>query len=109
MKILIDAQLPPALAKMLCEQGADAVAVRDIGLRDASDSEIWHYALQNQAAIVTKDEEFIERSLTSQQAPVIIWLRIGKSTNRMLQQWVLPLWPEVVRRINAGDRVIEVR
>jgi len=94
---------------MLCEQGADAVAVRDIGLRDASDSEIWHYALQHQAAIVTKDEDFVERSLSSPQAPVIIWLRIGNSTNRVLQTWVLPLWPEILRRIDAGDRVIEVR
>jgi len=109
VKIIIDAQLPPALAKMLCEQGADAVAVRDIGLRDASDSEIWHYALQHQAAIVTKDEDFVERSLSSPQAPVIIWLRIGNSTNRVLQTWVLPLWPEILRRIDAGDRVIEVR
>ena len=109
MKIIIDAQLPPALAKMLCEQGVDAVAVRDIGLLDASDSEIWRYALQNEAAIVTKDEDFIERSLASRQIPVIIWLRIGNSTNRMLRQWVLPLWPDVVRRMEAGDRVIEVR
>lgn len=109
MKIIVDAQLPPALAKMLCEQGADADAVRDVGLLYASDSEIWHYALQNQAAIVTKDEDFIERSLASQQAPVIIWLRIGNSTNRMLQQWILPLWPDILRRMEAGDRVIEVR
>ena len=109
MKFIIDAQLPPGLAKMLCEQGADAVAVRDIGLRDASDSQIWQYALQNQAAIITKDEDFVERSLSSQQSPVIIWLRIGNSTNRMLQAWVLPHWPEILRRIGVGDRLIEVR
>jgi len=54
VKFIIDAQLPPGLAKMLCEQGANAVAVRDIGLRDASDSQIWQYALQNQAAIITQ-------------------------------------------------------
>jgi predicted nuclease of predicted toxin-antitoxin system len=109
VKIIIDAQLPPALATMLCEQGADAVAVRDIGLRNASDSTIWLYALKAQAAIVTKDEDFVARSLSSQESPVIIWLRIGNSTNRALQSWVLPLWPEILRRITAGDRLIEVR
>ena len=43
MKIWLDAQLPPALARWFQEQpwGIKAVAVRDIGMRDASDPEIF--------------------------------------------------------------------
>ena len=52
MKFIVDAQLPPALARLLRESGCDAFAVRDIGLREA-DAEIWRDAVQQQAAIIT--------------------------------------------------------
>ncbi|HEV3210129.1 MAG TPA: DUF5615 family PIN-like protein [Chthoniobacterales bacterium] len=49
MKFVVDAQLPPALARLLREAGCEA-----------NDAEIWRYALQQQAAIITKDEDFAE-------------------------------------------------
>jgi predicted nuclease of predicted toxin-antitoxin system len=109
VKFVIDAQLPPSLAAALRDLGCDAVAVRDIGLREAKDPVIWRYALQNQAAIITKDEDFAERCSSAEEAPVVIWLRIGNATNPDLLDWLLPLWPAVVLRIEAGDKLIEVR
>lgn len=109
MKLIVDAQLPPALAARLRQEGHDALAVREIGLREAKDSAIWQYALQNHAAILTKDEDFAERCLCSQNPPVVVWLRIGNATNPVLLDWFLPLLPAVIARIRAGDRFIEVR
>ena len=40
MRFLIDAQLPPALARLLASHGHVAEHVADIGLRDADDSRI---------------------------------------------------------------------
>lgn len=37
VRFLVDAQLPPDLARVLRENGFDAVAVREVGLRDAND------------------------------------------------------------------------
>ena len=88
MKLVVDAQLPPALAEALRQAGCDAVAVREIGLRDAKDAAIWQYALENNAAILTKDEDFAERCLRSEGPPVIIWLRIGNATNSVLLGWL---------------------
>jgi predicted nuclease of predicted toxin-antitoxin system len=105
---VVDAQLPPALARVLRDSSCDAVAVREIGLRDAMDSDIWHYAIQRQAAIITKDEDFAERCLYSQNQPVIVWLRIGNTSNQALLNWLIPLWAEIIRRIELGDRLIEV-
>jgi hypothetical protein len=51
VKFIVDAQLPPALARLLRESGCDAFAVREIGLREAN-AEIWRYAVQQQAAII---------------------------------------------------------
>ena len=109
MKLVVDAQLPPSLAAALRQAGCDAVAIREIGLREAKDSAIWQYARENNAAILTKDEDFAERCLCSQNPPVVIWLRIGNATNPVLLGWFLPLLPAVLTRIQTGDKLIEVR
>ena len=109
MKFLVDAQLPPALARALREAGYDVQAVRELGLREAEDDAIWDYALANQAVIVTKDQDFADRLLSGGTAPIIVWLRIGNTSNRALLTWLLPLWPDILSRIQSGDTLIEVR
>ena len=109
MKFLVDAQLPPVLARALREAGYDVQAVRELGLREAEDDAIWDYALANQAVIVTKDQDFADRLLSSRTVPIIVWLRIGNTSNRALLTWLLPLWPDILSRIQSGDKLIEVR
>lgn len=46
MKFLVDAQLPPALTRFLVSLGEDAIHVLDAGLLEATDSEIWDFAIQ---------------------------------------------------------------
>lgn len=108
MKFIIDAQLPPALARALRALGFQAFAVRELGLRDATDAQLWNYALQHGAAIVTKDEDFAQRCLYSQVQPVIVWFRVGNSSNPALLRRVMPLWPIIMQRIERGDCLIEV-
>lgn len=62
MTFLVDAQLPPALARWLSGQGHEAHHVEDVGLRDADDGPIWAHALSVGAVILTKDEDFAERA-----------------------------------------------
>ncbi|MBU3061377.1 DUF5615 family PIN-like protein [Nocardia sp. NEAU-G5] len=45
MKFLIDAQLPPALARAITSEGHEAVHVRDVDLTSASDHAVWDEAL----------------------------------------------------------------
>ncbi len=59
MRFLIDAQLPPALARWLRAQGHEAKAVREVGLREAADSAIWAFAEQGAWIVVTKDDDFV--------------------------------------------------
>lgn len=46
MRFLVDAQLPPALARWLVAEGHAAEHVADKGLGAASDAEIWEHALR---------------------------------------------------------------
>ncbi len=109
MKFLVDAQLPPALARWLVAQGSEAQHVEELGLRDAEDREIWTEAMKLNAIIVTKDEDFAVRAGREPFSPVIVWLRIGNATNRVLLQWLEPRWGQVVTLLTAGHRLIEVR
>lgn len=69
MTFLVDAQLPPTLAGWLTQQGHTAQHVNDIGLREAEDTEIWNQALSTGAIVVTKDEDFAERTARTTGGP----------------------------------------
>jgi len=109
MRWIVDAQLPPALARMLAEHGHTAEHLVDVGLRHSSDETIWDYAEEHAAVIVTKDEDFPNRALIESSHPAIVWLRIGNCSRRALLQWFEPLLPDIVSRIESGETLIEIR
>lgn len=109
MRFLVDAQLPPALARMITRAGHTAEHVVDLGMLDADDSPIWDYALQHGAVIVTKDEDFPHRSGQSATVPAIVWLRIGNASRRALLEWLEPLLPRIEAQLEQGEKLIEVR
>ncbi len=109
MKFLIDAQLPPALAQWLREAGHEARAAREVGLREAEDSAIWRHAQAQNLVIFSKDEDFARRAQTGATGPVIVWLRVGNTSNAALRAWLVPQLPELVRLIGQGGRLVEVR
>ncbi|MCU0788283.1 MAG: DUF5615 family PIN-like protein [Verrucomicrobia bacterium] len=109
MKFIVDAQLPPALALWLREAGHDAQAVREVGLREADDSEIWNHALTVGAALITKDEDFQMRGQQTEAGPVIVWLRVGNTSNDALRHWFMPQLPQICAWIEQGVRMLEIR
>ena len=58
MRFLVDANLSPDVARLLTAAGHDAVAVRDLGLRNAADDEILDRALIEDRVIVSHDTDF---------------------------------------------------
>ncbi|MFT3821498.1 MAG: DUF5615 family PIN-like protein [Rubrivivax sp.] len=109
MRFLVDAQLPPALASWLGEKGHSASAVRDVGLRDSDDGSIWNFATAGGWTVMTKDEDFVARCLSMPGAPAVVWLRTGNCTNVALYSWLEPLLAALVARLQAGDRLVELR
>lgn len=109
MRFLIDNQLPPALARFIeTELGCEAKHVAEMGLRDASDAEVWQYASANGFALVSKDEDFTHMVLKSSNA-CLIWLRVGNCRRTFLLDLFRRLWPDVLERLESGDRLIEIR
>lgn len=70
MRFLVDAQLPPALARRLESLGHRAEHVADQRMASASDNTIREYAAGVGAVIVTKDEDFAIRRLLTGGLPL---------------------------------------
>lgn len=108
MRFLVDAQLPPALARMLVTRGLEAEHVHDVGLGRADDAAVWRYAVERQAVILTKDEDFASLITLQPDGPAIVWIRIGNTGRQALLQWFEPLLPAIVEALDRGEKLIEV-
>jgi len=108
MRFLVDAQLPPALARHLAELGHEADHVADRQMMAASDREIWDYALAVDAAIVTKDEDFARRRALAGHGPRVVWVRIRNTRRRELLVWFDAVLPALIAAVERGERLIEL-
>ena len=110
MTLWLDAQLPPALARWIGEQawGVEAVPVREIGLRDASDPEIFRRARVANAVVMTKDRDFIRLLDEQGPPPQVIWLRLGNSSNAALQQVLTTTLPQALELLRSGEPWVEI-
>lgn len=85
MKLLFDQNLAPRLPRLLADLYAKNVHVRNIGLRDASDEDIWEYAKQRGYVIVSKNSDFQQRSLLRGYPPKFVWLRVGNCSVKTIE------------------------
>lgn len=109
MKFLVDNQLPPALARLLRDElGSEAIHVTEIGMRDASDEEIWKHANTEGLIVVSKDEDFTTMVLRPGGAG-LLWVRVGNCRRIFLLDVFRRVWNRVVERLKIGDRFIEIR
>ena len=111
MILWLDAQLSPALASWITAQFApiQAVPVRELGLRDADDREIFAQARSAGAVVMTKDRGFLHLLFEQGPPPQVIWLRVGNSSNQALQAVLLSTLEQAVASLGEGEPWIEVR
>jgi len=107
-RFLIDAQLPPSLAEAFRRAGFEAVHVVDLGLLSATDRQIWSAAVEQSAALVTKDRDFLMIRAAADRGPTIVWIRSGNASNRDLIEHVTAALPSIIAAINRKEAVIEV-
>jgi len=108
MRFLVDAQLPPALARWLSAQGHEAAHVGDLGMQAASDAAIWDHALASDSALITKDEDFAQRKVLAESGPAVVWIRLPNTRRRDLLAWFETMLPEILSAMARGDTLIEV-
>lgn len=77
MKLLYDQNLSYRLVAALKDLYPDSLHVRDMGMKESDDSDIWEYAARNGYVIVSKDSDFHQQSFMHGHPPKVIWLRVG--------------------------------
>lgn len=86
MKLLFDQNISYRIAKKIANVYPESNQVRQLGLENCSDIEIWNFARKNDFSIVTFDADFYDLANLNGHPPKIIWLRFGNtSTNRIAQ------------------------
>jgi predicted nuclease of predicted toxin-antitoxin system len=109
MKIWVDAQLPPTLASWLNSRfEVEALSLKDLGLRDARDIEIFEAARAANAVIMTKDSDFIDLVCRLCIPPQIIWLTCGNVTNRNLHQLLSKTLTDALDKLQQGEIIVEI-
>ncbi len=85
MKLLFDQNLSWRLPKKLADLYPDSQHVREAGMKESGDVNIWEYAKSNGFVIVTKDLDFQQRSLFFGYPPKVVRLRVGNCTVQTIE------------------------
>lgn len=109
MKIWIDAQLPPTLADWITNTFAiEVFSLKEIGLRDAKDIDIFEAAKIANVIIMTKDSDFVDLVCRLGTPPQIIWLTCGNVTNRNLRQLLNFTLHDALEKLRQGEMIVEI-
>lgn len=84
MKLLLDQNLPSRILRDVGRSFPESVHVKDTSLAQASDLEVWEYALRQRCAIVTKDLDFRDIVGLRGFPPKVVLIRWGNISNDAL-------------------------
>jgi len=110
MKVWLDAQLSPMIAGWIDKNyNISCTAVRELGLRDASDIEIFNEAKKADAVVITKDIDFslLQDRFGSPQK--IIWRTCGNTSNKQLKEIFAANLQKAFDLLAGGEDLVEIK
>jgi len=80
MKLLLDENLSVRLVRLLAVPYPGSSHPDLLGLRGATDTTLWQLAREQGLVLVSKDDDFRQRSLLLGHPPKVVWLGIGNTS-----------------------------
>ncbi len=109
MILWIDAQLSPHLASWIVETlGITAFSVLQLGLRDATDEDIFVAARQQEAIVVTKDADFVQLQERLGAPPKIVWVTCGNTSNLRMREIFTNSLKQACTLLEQGEILVEI-
>jgi len=109
MKFLIDGQISEKFVPWLSkEYGHDVFHIKDFGLENAEDTEVFQKAKDLHAVVITKDRDFILLQERLGVPPPIVWVTCGNTSNRRLKIIFSQVFPNTIDLIVAGEGLVEI-
>ena len=109
MIVWVDAQLSPGIARWLSSRfEIEAIPVRDLGLRESTDRQIFETARPAGAVVMTKDRNFVEMVARRGPPPQVVWVTVGNTSDRRLREVLGRVFPEAIEMLAAGEPLVEI-
>ncbi|MEJ0025437.1 MAG: DUF5615 family PIN-like protein [Rhizomicrobium sp.] len=102
-----DVHIPRQLLPYLRTKGHDGIHVLDLGLGRAGDRDIWRYAIERDAIIITKDADFIAPTAAT-PGPRVLRVCLGNCSNWQLLYRLERDFATILNRFDAGARLVEL-
>ncbi|MCU0389377.1 MAG: DUF5615 family PIN-like protein [Chitinophagaceae bacterium] len=102
MRFLVDANIPIGIPELSDNQFLYVYNWNE----NASDSEIWNYALENDLIIITRDSDFYYRYITSKHFPKVIFLQLQQLSKQGIKDFFSKNWIEISLLIEKADMLI---
>ncbi len=110
MTFWLDAHLSPRIARWLSKRfKVNAVPVRDLGMRETPDSEIFEKARAADVIVMTKDLDFVELVERLGPPPRVLWLTCGNTSELKLKEIFEREFEAVREMFEAGEALVEIR
>ncbi|MDP6505604.1 MAG: DUF5615 family PIN-like protein [Planctomycetota bacterium] len=109
MTIWLDAQLSPQLAPWISENfSVSAQAIRDLGLRDSLDRDIFLAAREAGAIVMSKDSDFLLLLEQLGPPPQVLWLTCGNTSNASLKTLLSQTLQPALEILQQGEPLVEI-
>ena len=83
--------------------------MKELGLENATDLEIFEFAKNNDYLIVTFDSDFCDLSIINGFPPKIIWIRTGNTTTTHLEKLIRERTDLIILFTNENYGCLEIR
>jgi len=110
MKLLFDENLSFKLRAKMQDAFPGSKHVRNLGLEQVDDIEIWEFSKRENFVIVTKDADFNDLSVIMGYPPHIVWLRTGNTRVRQIEN-TLRAYQDRIEKVVSEDEygIVEIK
>ena len=89
--------------------GSNCIHVRELGLRDAEDLEIFQKAQDSRAVVMTKDEDLVHLVERNSPPPQVIWVTSGNMPNKRFKLLLFKTLQDAISLIESKEAVVEIK
>jgi predicted nuclease of predicted toxin-antitoxin system len=97
VKLLFDQNLSYRLVHALHEMFPESQHVRDVGLGEAADEAVWHYAVRQGVTLISKEADSYQRSLLFGHPPKVVWVRHCYCSTAAIEQLLRLHYPNLIQ------------
>ena len=108
MKLLLDENLSPRIPALLEDIYPGSSQIELLGLRGSSDTQVWEYAKSEGFILVSKDNDFRQRSFQYGAPPKVVWLSVGNAGTGIIANLLRDAMDEIKRFADAPDEALFV-